>query len=621
MAMVAQLGAPVQSSPGDVRADVPRGVPTAEVASAGRTAASGAPDFAARSRLALSGSPFADRLTAADYLWVERTLADFTLREKVAQLIMSYIEGGRPDEGGARWRRAVRLVEEERVGGLIVGVGPTFGTASWLNELQSLSTIPLLVTADLEWGPGTRLRGGTVLPINMALAAAGSPEYAYEAGRITALEARAAGIHMAFAPVADVNVNPENPVINTRSYGSDPGAVADRVVAFIRGARSAGLQTVAKHFPGHGDTETDSHLAMPVLGVGMPRLNEVELAPFRAAIGAEVEGVMTAHLAVPALDPAARPRPATLSPPILTNLLRRDLGFGGLVVTDALHMDGVKRHGRPGEVAVEAVLAGADVLLIPPDEPAAIDAVVAAVREGTLSEARIDLSVRRILAAKALAGLLTRRTVDVGVTLTQVGRTDHDAWGRRAAERSLTLVRGRPGALPLWLDGRSIVSVLYDEGRNHRGGEAFAEALSDRGARVTTVRISKYSSAATLERARGLAGAADIVIFASFSRALPWKGSLGLPERVAELARDLAADGAPVISFGDPYLLRQLPSVETYLLAWSEARVSQEAAAAALAGEIPITGRLPIDLPPYHQAGEGLVIPSLPGLTTVSLVH
>ena len=550
-------------------------------------------------------------------LWVLGTLAELTLEEKVAQLVMSYLDGGEPRPGSPRWERAQRLVREQRVGGFIVGVGSSYGTASWLNRLQSWSEVPLLISADLEWGPGTRLRGATVLPMNMAMSASGPASVAREAGRITALEARAAGIHMAFAPVADVNVNPANPVINTRSYGSDPAAVSERVVAFIEGARSAGLLTVVKHFPGHGDTEKDSHLEMPVLGVDRPRLEDVELRPFRAAIGAGVDGVMTAHLAVPVLDPWVRPRPATVSPPILSGLLRGQLGFGGLVVTDALHMDGVRDRGDPGAVAVEAIRAGADILLIPPDEIDAIEGVVAAVRGGALSEARIDRSVRRVLAAKAAVGLTRNRAVKLGALLAQIGRPDHEAWGERVAERSITLVRGVPGVLPLDVRDRSVLTVLYDDRSRHESGVAFEVALAEHGARLLSARLHRRSGRDALERVRRMAESADLVLFASFARAVPWKGSLGLPEEIAGLAAELAAGGAPVVSFGDPYLLDQLPGAGTYILAWSDAEVSQVSAARALTGEIPITGRLPIDLPPDYRVGHGLVLPSLPGITTV----
>jgi beta-N-acetylhexosaminidase len=556
-------------------------------------------------------------LSPADLVWIEERLSAMTLREKVAQLVVPYIDGGRPAAGSAAHRRARRLVTEEGVGGFIVGVGASAETVRWLNELQGWSRVPLLMTADLEWGAATRLRGATLLPINMAIAAAGSPELAYHAGRITGLEARAAGLHMAFAPVADVNVNPLNPVINTRAYGSDPDLVSARVTAFIRGARSAGLQTVAKHFPGHGDTEIDSHLALAVLGVERARLDAVELVPFRAAVAAGVDGVMTAHMAVPALDPLAGLWPATLSAPVLTGLLRGELGFGGLVVTDALHMDGVKGAGGSDEVAVAALLAGADVLLMPTDAALAIDGVVKAVVRGVLTESRIEASARRVLASKARAGLRAGAAVDMGSLAGSLGRPEHVAWAESVTERSVTLVRGEAGALPLAVAGRVVLTLLYDDRASHRWGAAFEEALTEAGASVVALRLSRQSSAADLERARRLAGTADVTLFVSFSRALPWKGGLGIPEPVAALANELAARGAPVLSFGDPYLLRQIPAARTYLLAWSEADASQRAAARGLVGLIPITGRLPIDLPPAYRVGHGLMLPVVPAVGTL----
>jgi beta-glucosidase-like glycosyl hydrolase len=304
------------------------------------------------------------------------------------------------------------------VGGFIVGVGPSYSTASFLNELQGGSKVPLLMTADLEWGPGTRLRGATVLPINMAIGAAGAPSLAYEAGRITGLEARAAGLHVAYAPVADVNVNPRNPVINTRAYGGDAALVSARVVEFVRGARSAGLLTVAKHFPGHGDTEVDSHIDLPIIHVDRRRADVVELVPFRAAVDAGVAGVMSAHIAFPAL--AGDSTPATLSHRLMTGLLQEELGFRGLVITDALDMGAIVRRYGKREAAVLALEAGADILLMPPELAPAVEAVVAAVESGRVTESRIDHSVRKLLRAKAeldLARMLTRRLSVMASTL------------------------------------------------------------------------------------------------------------------------------------------------------------------------------------------------------------
>lgn len=541
--------------------------------------------------------------------WVDHTLARLTLREKVAQMVMSWIPGG--ELPAAEARRARKLVVEEKVGGLIVGKGPALATARRLNELQLAADVPLLVGADLEWGPGTRLDGGTVLPVNMAIAAAGGPALAYEAGRITALEARAAGIHMAFAPVADVNVNAANPVINTRSYGADPIEVAERVASFIEGARAGGLLTAAKHFPGHGDTEKDSHLTLPSIDASRWRLDTVELVPFRTAIAAGVAGIMTAHLAVPALEPdGRRSRPATLSRPIVTGVLRREMGFRGLIITDGLMMEGVRLGRTLGEVAVEAVQAGADILLMPPSAADAIDAVVAAVEAGEIPEPRIDASVRRILEAKVAVKLDRARTVELDSLRVVLGTPAHVAWAQSVADRSVTLVRQAEGALPLALAGGRVVSIVYADARKSDDGEAFARALRRAGARVDVVRLWKRSRPADIARARRAADRADVVVFSSFARAVPWKGELALPPRVASLADRLAADGAIVVSFGDPYLLGQVARARTYLLAWSDAEVAQRAAARALAGDVVVAGRLPIPLPPYHAIGEGIQAPA-----------
>lgn len=541
--------------------------------------------------------------------WVEATLSRLTLREKVAQMVMPWIPGGELPRAEAR--RARELVVEDKVGGLIVGKGDGVRTAVWLNHLQRASQVPLLVAADLEWGPGTRLEGGTVLPVNMAIAAAGGPTLAYEAGRITALEARAAGVHMAFAPVADVNVNAANPVINTRSYGADPIDVAERVAAFVEGARAGGLLTVAKHFPGHGDTEQDSHLTLPAIHATRWRLETVELVPFRTAIAAGVTGIMTAHLSVPALDPEHPDLPATLSRTIVTDLLRGTMGFQGLIVTDGLMMDGIREGRTVGEVAVAAVRAGVDILLMPPSATEAIDAVVEAVEAGRITAARIEASVRRILEAKAAVGLDDDRVVDLDALRAVLSAPEHERWAQEVADRSLTLVRRPESALPLSLTGRRVVQIVYDDSRHSEDGEDFAQVLERQGAEVETVRLWKRSRSRDIARARRAARGADVVIFSSFSRAVPWKGELGLPSRVAELANGLAADGAVVISFGNPYLLRQLPDTEIYLLAWSEAEVAQRAAARALTGEVKVAGRLPIPLPPYHEIGEGLRLPAL----------
>lgn len=543
--------------------------------------------------------------------WIDDTLEGLTLREKVAQMVMAWIPGGYHGND-AEGRRARRLVEVEKVGGLIVGKGDGLGTVRWLNDLQQRADLPLLVGADLEWGAGTRLIGATEMPVNMAIGATNDLGYAYEAGQLTAREARAAGIHMAFAPVADVNVNAANPVINTRSYGADPVEVAERVAAFVEGAEEAGLLTAAKHFPGHGDTEVDSHLVLPVVAASRARLATVELVPFRAAIAAGVTAIMTAHVAVPVLERDGVERPATLSHGVLTELLRNDMRYEGLIITDGLMMDGVHEGRSSGEIALEAVLAGVDILLMPPATREAIETVVAAVEAGEVSEARIDASVRRILEAKAMVGLPEARLVDLDESRRVLGAEEHLRWAQEVADRSITLVRSS-GRLPLTLAGRRVVSVIYADGRRSKAGEPFTEALDSMGVEVQTVRLWRRSTKAELSRVERIAADADVVVFSSFARSVPWKGTLAIPESVAELGDRLAARGALVIGFGDPYLLQQLPRTKTYLVAWSDADVAQRAAARALSGQVELAGRLPIPLPPFHLVGEGIIAPTLAG--------
>ena len=353
--------------------------------------------------------------------WAQRTLARMTLREKVGQLMMPFVLGNFAPEGSETHDRIVNVIEQENVGALIMSVGSPSEVAVKLNDLQNHSKYPLLVAADLETGAGFRFRaavhiptnialgGATTFPSLMAFGATGDPRHAYQLGRITALEARTMGVHVPFAPVLDVNNNPDNPIINIRSFGEDPNAVAALGAAFVRGLQDYGAVATGKHFPGHGVTGTDSHLDLPVIRVGRERLDAVELVPFRAAIAAGMQGIMTAHIAVPEIT--GETIPATVSKPMLTDLLRSDLGVEGIVFTDAMDMAAVNRLFPRGEAAVRAVLAGADVIVMPRDVKQAIDAIIEAIDEGRLTEARLDESVGRLLRLKEDLGLAEERAV------------------------------------------------------------------------------------------------------------------------------------------------------------------------------------------------------------------
>src|SRR6266851_2048089 len=411
------------------------------------------------------------KLTPAANTWVENTLRRMSVDEKIGQLLFTTYHGSFTAADSAAYRQIMHDVTDLHVGGFInitqgspLGIvkSQAYPTAVLNNQLQAKSKLPLLVGADFERGVAMRLDEGASFPTAMAVAAGGDSKDAYTMGRVTALEARAVGVHWVYAPVADVNNNPGNPIINTRSFGENPARVAEFVSAFVRGVEENGGLATAKHFPGHGDTAADSHIDLPVIHANRERLESLELVPFRSAIASGVGSIMTGHLNVPALEPDPN-TPATLSSHILTDLLRSDLHFQGLVVTDAMDMGGITVRFAPGEAAVRAVLAGADCLLMPPVPDAAFEALQQAVRSGRISRERLDASVRRILEAKARLGLNKNRLVDVNAINAHFGETPWQKQAQDISDRGITLLRDTPRRLPL--DGtkpsRALLLAFY----------------------------------------------------------------------------------------------------------------------------------------------------------------
>ena len=550
--------------------------------------------------------------------WVDQTLTTLTLRQAVAQLVIPWIPGGYASATDPDFQELVAWVDQG-LGGVSISIGVPDAYVAKLNRLQSRARIPLLVTSDFEnGGPGMRINhsyaipsllpqgGGTSFPPTMAFGAAGDEELAFEYGRITAIEARAVGVHWLFAPVLDVNSNPENPVINTRSFGEDPEAVGRLGAAFIRGARAGGALTTAKHFPGHGDTRTDSHIELPVIGADRDRLDRVELVPFRAAVDAGVDAVMTAHVAVPGV--LGDDRPATMSPELMTDLLRGEMGFGGILFTDALRMGAITDGYGAGEAAVLAIEAGSDVLLAPDGIGATIEAVTAAVESGRLTRERIDRSARRLLEAKVRLGLHHGALVDPAAVATHVGTAEHRAVAELAAAASLTLVRDRDGVLPL-ARGTSVLSVTYARPGDLLAGRTFAAALRPFAARFSVARVGPDTPWAVYDSLLHAARTFDAVVVGAHVPPRSGAGSVGVPAGFRAFVEGLDAPGGPrvaVVSFGSPYLLSAFPDAGTYLVAWGGREVSQRAAARAVTGAAPVSGRLPISIPPLHRAGEGL---------------
>ena len=553
--------------------------------------------------------------------WVDSLMATLTLEQKVGQMIMGRLEGDFENVGAGQMPAMIRQIEQLGIGGYAIGIGGPNDFALKTNTLQKRSALPLWFAADLEWGSAMRLwrptylpygmegGGGTAFPFNMGVGATGNPADAETAGRITAREARAVGVHWLFAPVADVNTSPGNPIVNVRSYGSDPERVGQFVAAYVRGARANGALTAVKHFPGHGDTEVDSHVELPVLQVTRARLDSLELRPFKAAIAAGASGLMTAHLAVPAVT-NSREVPTTVAPQTAA-LIRDDLGFQGLVVTDAMTMGALRRLPgySPSEIAVRAVEAGADVVLSPPSVEAAHTGILAAVNSGRLTRERIDASVRRILAAKAWLGLHRNRLVDVDSVNQIVASPVHERAAADIARRSITLARDPTNLIPVDPRVTATVNVIAFSAVNDIGaGRAFAAALRRSFERVHFTRLDESMNAAAFDAAVEQAATADLTIFTTFLMPISGQGHIAVPKAAGELAQRVADRAKKVItvSFGDPYGPAQLPTAATYLLAWQPRNDhAQNAAARALVGAQAITGVLPIDLPGTGAVSRG----------------
>ncbi|MGE5243431.1 MAG: glycoside hydrolase family 3 protein [Betaproteobacteria bacterium] len=567
--------------------------------------------------------------------WVAATLEHLTVDQKVGQLIVPAFDSSFLSTDSDEFDRLTALVREAHVGGFHVFgaseaappvlLNPTYGTtilgqplaaAFVLNRLQSMSDVPLLNTSDFEAGAGFRLSGATTFPREMAFGAAGDERLVRDAARITGLEARAIGVQVNFSPIADVNNNPRNPVINTRSYGEDPARVAALVGAYVDGAREGGMIAALKHFPGHGDTDVDTHLGLAVIPHDRARLDRIELVPFRAGIERGAGAVMTSHIELPALDPAPN-TPTTFSAPIVTGLLRHDLGFDGLVYTDSMSMAAVATIASPGEAAVRAVLAGVDEVVHSPDPMAVFAALRKAVETGRISRARLDESVRRILRAKASLGLQMQRRVDLDAVPAIVGGRAHEAVAAEAAARSITLVKDDRHQVPLAVDARTPIlylSVLdYPSGwRIAAPSRTFIPELKKRWPDVTAIEVSDHTPISEMDLVRAIVPRYRAVIASVFVRAASASGRMDLGAEPARLLRDLAQitarSGVPYIVclFGNPYTATFLPDVPAMLLTYDFYDLPEQAAVRAIAGEAPIGGRLPIALPGMFPVGWGL---------------
>jgi len=582
--------------------------------------------------------PFKREPSAKALKWANDQLHKMSLEEKIGQLISVGLNATFLNQDSDAYRTLKHYIEDDKVGGLVLFRGPVYESVILVNRMQQLAHYPLLISADLEAGAGMRFDDTVNFPWNMAVGATGNPEYARRQGEITAREARALGVQQIYAPVVDVNNNAANPVINVRSYGEDPAEVARFAAAFTEGAQSAGVIATAKHFPGHGDTAVDSHRGLPEINVTRERLNTVEFVPFRAAVNAGVGAVMVGHIALPQIDPTAvkpLPRnvkskptdtdeageivaekatmPATMSP-VMGNILRNDLKFPGMIVTDALSMSGLTIYFTQEEAAVRALEAGADMLLKPADVDASFRGVRDAVKSGRITEQRVEESARKILAAKYDLGLVEQRLTPIDTIDRTVGSKDVVALATEIAEHAITLVRDDDKLVPLKNlkpDSRVFnLAVTNGDDRNWIAN-AFVSRLKGGGVKVETVVLDERSSEQDVQKAIQHAKSADLVIASLYGRVRSGQASsVGIPESGARALSELIAAKTPIvgISFGNPYLLQSFPGLRTYLVAYGDMPSLQQAVARALLGEIDIVGRLPISLPGLYPRGTGIQI-------------
>ena len=559
-------------------------------------------------------------LTPEQRDWVEKTLGGMSIEEKIGQLIAPAIGPSNGERNKEILDQVTEWINTYKIGHVYVASSKMdpVKTAQLINDMQSASDLPLLIHSDLECGPGTKFDGGTIMPWPMGIAQTRSEELAYDMAAITAKEARAMGIHLINSPVLDVNINADNPVINVRSFGDDPDLVTRMGTAFYKGLNDYGLIGAAKHFPGHGDVAVDSHSKMPAILADRERLDSVEFRPYRIVIEEGLKSIMTAHISIPSLDPTPD-LPATLSKIIMTDVLRGELGFKGLLITDAFDMGGILGSGTFEEAATQSLLAGNDIVLLwtNPRFEIVVPYMLNAVKEGRISQSHLDRSVRRNLEMKARLGLHKNRSVSVEEVSVKVGIEEHQARAREIYEKAVVLVKNKENLLPLGEKSISLLSINDDNGDSDIG-DTFIREMRLRGNIVSVWSADPESQVGDFPAALKEAQKADVIVIGLFARIMARRGSAGVVhDQFIQLMNDLADTTTPVVvvSFGSPYLISQFPEVDGYMVCseptwefygYDKHRPGQVTAAKALYGEFEITGKLAVSIPDLYPYGHGI---------------
>jgi beta-glucosidase-like glycosyl hydrolase len=540
---------------------------------------------------------------------VESKLSSMTLREKIAQMVISYSDGYSIDRNSKEYKRLTNLVKNQKIGGFVFFKGNSIQEAELINDLQSMSGTPLLISADFERGTKMRLDDGSLFPNNMAIGAARNPQLAYKMGLMIAKECRALGIHQNYAPVLDVNNNPKNPIINVRSYGEDPLLVSEMGLAFIKGIQDGNVIATGKHFPGHGDTDIDSHNDLPVINNDMERLNKVELLPFKNAVNIGVKSIMIAHLSFPAIENSPNV-PASLSGKIVDGILKEQLGFSGLIVTDALNMAGITKHFSTKEVALMCVNAGIDLILMPQGEEATITAIEKAVKKGDISEERIDYSVMKILETKSRLGLNENKLVDVNKVGEIINSQEEQDLSQLIADESVTLVKNDNNVIPIKKSGSNVLLLSLNNGNDKGNSDFFIQKLNEKsGAFFNKIKVvEKSGDISNPEDILSDAEGYDFILIPVYAKVKIKTGTVGLPESQINLVKSLRANGKKVIviAFGNPYLLQGFEEIDSYICAYGDGDTSILAVIKGILGEIKFKGKLPVSISDNFKYGAGI---------------
>ena len=562
--------------------------------------------------------------------WADKQLKKMSLDEKIGQLVHIGINARFMNQDSPEFVALKRQITENKIGGIVVFVGGVYETVHLVNRMQEAAEIPLLISADFETGVGMRFYEAENIPWNMAIGATGNAEFARRLGAITAREARALGVQQVFAPVIDVNNNADNPVINVRSYGENPQEVAKFGSAFAEGLQRGNILATAKHFPGHGDTAVDSHRGLPVIDFSRERLMKTEFMPFQALIADGIGSVMISHISMPQLDAEkvtpleksikaeytekeviteGTTIPATLSENIVTGILKKDMNFDGLIVTDAMDMSGLTIYFDQSEAAVRAILAGNDVLLKPANAESVIRGIKEAVASGRISETRINESVKKILAWKYQLGLVDRKITPLSEIDKIVSSQETRNLSDEIARNAITLVKNERNILPLKAKQKAVVLCITNGNDISFVGNTLTSALRRNGLEVERIAVDERSTDEEIAKAVEKATKADVVIAGLFGRVRSGaKNSVGLPEAGEKALRQILQTDVKTISvaFGNPYLIRGFPEMKNYIVAYGDMTSLQEATADAITGKVNFNGKLPISLNENYKRGTGL---------------